>query len=169
MRKVSQIRTPRIKKTRKREGEKRRREVRLHQVAVAVVVGAPQTAAHGHQVAQVHPTAQAQDPHHVPVHLLAVQAVRALAQVQGLEPSAEPPVVAVVAAEVQSRRKSKRRKRRERNQRNQNPKHDPGLLPLVGNVRNVRPRHAPQRFMWGALPAMLHGITFWKYFQPMAQ
>jgi hypothetical protein len=35
-------------------------------------------------------------------------------------------VGAVVAAEVQSRRKSKKRRRRKRNQRNQNPKDDPG-------------------------------------------
>lgn len=47
-----------------------------------------QRAALGHQVGQVHPTVQHQDPHHVPVHLPAVRAVPVLVQVQGLEPSA---------------------------------------------------------------------------------
>lgn len=47
-----------------------------------------QRAALGHQVGQVHPTVQLQDPHRVPVHRPAVRAVPVLVQVQGLEPSA---------------------------------------------------------------------------------
>ena len=39
MLRVSQIRTLRIKRTRKKEEERRRREARLHQVAAAAVVG----------------------------------------------------------------------------------------------------------------------------------